>query len=148
MKKAIFLAVFLPILAFAANEVEIGGVSLNIGSQIATVNGNSVYDTSTQTDVAFNSNSAQSTGDTSWTFSNKVHPGKNTVSAVNGDVNASLSFVMPSNEGTVFQGLGALSGPQIPDQKNPVSTKTNNIAKDGTLVTIHNLFELIAKGLI
>jgi hypothetical protein len=152
MKKLLFLAVFLPFLAFAADSVEINGVSVQ--GQTATANGTSVYDTSSFTSVAFDSNEAIITSDTSWNVSNVLKAGTHIVNASVGAENATFTFDIHSGEGGLRQ--CQLSGecptfgmfaPEIPKQTG-IAPKSNNRISDGTLVTIQNLFELLAKGML
>lgn len=154
MKKLIVISLLLPFLTFAADSVEITGISSRAnGTAIAS--GSSVYDTSTETEGLFNSNSVGTTGATNWTFETSgLKSGQNSFEAKVGGMSVSINFSVPSNEGGLrsCQIDGScptygLSAPTIPSQ-NLGAVQSRNRAKDGTLVTIQNLFELLAAGLI
>ena len=148
------ITALLPLMAFAADLVSISGVQTNANGTAIT-SGNSVYDTAIQTSGSFDDGSVQNSTAANWSFTQTgLRSGEHTFQATNGTASQSLTFRMPSNEG----GLRAcqidgtcpnfgLSAPQIPTQ-NPTKSAVNNRAKDGTLITIFNLFDLLSKGLI
>jgi hypothetical protein len=126
MKKLLFLLVFLPFLVFAADSVEINGVSVQ--GQTATANGTSVYDTSSFTSVAFDSNEAIITSDTSWNVSNVLKAGTHIVNASVGAENATFTFDIHSGEGGILcpnnpELKCGLFAPTIPDQRQKPEIK-------------------------
>ncbi len=97
-----------------------------------------------------------------WSVSTHVDFGSHTAKAVVGTVESTMNFVVKNPDGggmNPCMSMGTcpffgLTAPTIPTQTSapavsgvlPVTAK--NIAKDGTVVNIFNLFQLIAKGLI
>lgn len=121
MKKLLFLAVFLPFFALAANSVEITGVSLQ--GYTATANGTSVYDTETSTAVSFDTGDPVSTTATAWSISKALKAGTHIVQASVGSAKTSFTFDIHSNEGGMraCQWMGecptfGMFAPTIPNQ--------------------------------
>lgn len=153
MKKIIAILTLLPLMAFAADSVEITSIQTSATGNVE-VSGSSIYDTVITTEGSFDGNSAGTNDLTNWTFSTKLKSGQHSFQATVGGTSATQSFSVPSNEGGLracqFDGTCptfGLSAPTIPNQ-NPTPATQNNRAKDGTLVTIQNLFQLLSAGLL
>lgn len=158
-----FVAVvlLLPLMVLAAGEaVSIIGVSLDHNT--ATITGTLDLGTETEGNVYVDNSLLQAITNPNWSVSTHVNFGNHVAKAVVGVEESTMNFTVVNPDGggsNPCMSMGTcpffgLKAPFIPIQdSSPVLSsvlpvKTNNIAKDGTLVTIQNLFELIGKGLI
>src|SRR3990167_9531396 len=109
MRKIIVLSlIVLPFLAFAADSVSIESVSARANG-VATASGESVYDVATQTNGSFDGGTAQNSTETDLAATKTgLHSGQHTFQATVGGASQTVSFIVPSGEGTVVQGKGAL----------------------------------------
>ena len=152
MKKLIALTLLLPFITLAADSVDITSVS--VSGSTATINGTASDAVEVSVDSTVVGTSAVSPFSV---VKSGLNVGTHTASAVVGSASDSQSFFVADLGG------GGLSpcqierkcsdhgktAPFIPSQIIKVGMATeNNLAKDQTVVTIFNLFELITKGLI
>lgn len=157
----IAVVLLLPFIALAAGEaVDITGVTLDRNT--ATISGTLDLGAEVSGSVYVDNIALQAITNPNWSVSTHVNFGSHVAKATVGAVEDTMSFTVKNPDGggmNPCMSMGTcpffgLTAPFIPAQTSTPALSSvlpvtaNNIAKDGTIVTIQNLFQKIAKRLI